>query len=303
MKLRYYADAYDREDHKATIERLIQIQKLHDIPVEIERVRSKHGSISEFSGQVQDAEMQEVYSRDFAYNRTLGSHYTKSPGQIFRTNSNRPTINGLVGVVDSELQWCTRLRGEPSDRSRSNPTRYTLPFLDDVNERGKEALQDRISGESAQEISEREIRNEFAYSGPVDGAANIEVSVGQSIATHEDQSYRTRNVAENLATRDIDIVIETSNLNWVIEVKKSYNADSFDTAFGQVLVSDILYREDNGLTEDETQQAMVFGEIPDSISMAGRTGLFGYLVGFAYSHDIEVFVKGEEGYLCLTDFE
>lgn len=67
-------------------------------------------------------------------------------------------------------------------------------------------------------------------------------------------------------------------------------------------MSDQLYREDNELNEDETQQAIVFGDIPGSISMAGREGIFGYLVGFAYSHDIEVFVKGANKYLRLTDF-
>ena len=304
MKLRYYADAYDEEDHETTIERLIQVHALHDIHIEIERVRPKHGSLPELPGPVRDAEMEDVYSRDFDYNRTLSSHYRKSPSQIFKTNnSNRPTINGLVGIVDGNLQWCTRLRGKPSDESHSNPTKYTVPFLDKVVERGEEALQDRIDGESAQGISEREIRNEFAYSGPIDGTADTEVSVGQSIVTSEDQSYRTRNVAKNLATRDIDIVIETPDLDWVIEVKKSYNADSFDTALGQVLVSDQLYREDKELAEDETQQAIVFGEIPGSISMAGRGGLFGYLVGFAYSHDIEVFIKREKQYVRLTDFD
>ena len=303
MKLRYYADAYDGQDHEATIERLIHVHNHHDIAVEIDRVRPKHGPLPEFPGPVRDVEMEEIYNRDFDYNRTLSSHYCKSPSQVFKTNnSNRPTINGLVGVIDNKLHWCTRYRGEPSDDSRSNPTEYTGPFLDEVVERGEEALQDRIDRDSEQGVSERDIRNEFAYSGPIDGDFDTEVSVGQSIVTSDDQSYRTRNLAENLATRNIDLVIQSSNVDWVIEVKKSYNADSFDTVLGQVLVSDQLYREDNELNEDETQQAIVFGDIPGSISMAGRDGIFGYLVGFAYSHDIEVFVKGANKYLRLTDF-
>jgi len=54
MKLRYYADAPNYDDHEQIIDLLYTISDKYGITVEIERVNNRYGSIQVFPGDIRE---------------------------------------------------------------------------------------------------------------------------------------------------------------------------------------------------------------------------------------------------------
>ncbi|RYJ14686.1 hypothetical protein ELS19_12485 [Halogeometricum borinquense] len=299
MKLRYYADSYKEEEHREVLEKLTGITEEFGIEVEVERIRERHGAITGFPGEIRESDIENVYNRDFSYNRTLSSNIGEPPSSAFKNaKSTRITITGYVGIVEDGLQWATRLMGTPREDYDGDPSKYTITFLDQVLEYGESELEDKIDNEPGED--ERSVVNQFIESNVIEGDVQREVAVGTSIALNEEQSWKAQNVARQLSTRNVDIVIQGQEYDWVIEAKKAYNSNSFDTVLGQVLVSDALYRQDNNLDENDTKKAVVFGKGPTNI--AGQLSMMGFLTGFAKSRGVEVFISDREnGFIRLTE--
>lgn len=299
MKLRYYADSYKKDEHEVILEKLKRINRELNIEVEIERVKKRHGAITGFPGKIRESKIENIYDRDFSYNRALSSNIGEPPSSAFKNaKGTRKTITGYVGLVSNNLQWATRFRGTPREDYDGNSSKYTISFLNQVLENGKPEVESKIKNQ--QDSGERSVVNQFIESEVIEGDAEREVPVGTSVALNEDQSRRTQNVARQLSTRNVDIVIKGEQYHWVIEAKKAYNSNSFDTVLGQAIVSDALYRQDKNLEEQETQKAVVFGKGPTNI--AGQLSIMGFLVGLAKSKDVEVFIADEEsGFICLTE--
>jgi len=298
MMLRYYSDSYNEEDHEAVLNNLKQINDKFDIEVEVERINERHGQIQGFPGDIRKSDKEEVYERDFSYNRALSRNIGETPSSAFKNaKGTRITITGYVGIVQEDLQWATRFRGTPRKDFDGNASKYTIPFLNQVLEKGKQELENKIDNEKSG--GERSVVNKFIKNDSIKGDVEREVAVGTSVALNESQSKKTQNVARQLSTRNIDIVIKGEQNHWVIEAKKEYNSDSFDTVLGQVIVSDALYRQDNDLDGEETQKAVLFGQGPTNI--AGQASMMGFLVGLAKSRNVDIFMADKNGeFTCLT---
>lgn len=298
MKLRYYADSYDEDDHEAVLNRLRRVQHRLEIPVEVERVRPRHGPIEPYPADVRDGDLEAVYERDFSHNRTLSANVGCPPSDAFQTNSRNKTISGIVGIVDDGLQWATQFRGTSREDRERNPDKYTVEFLDDVLERGREALAERTTEPSRR--TEKDVVNEFVRANVIEGEVRREPEVGGSVVVEEDVSPLDSDVAENWFTRKVDLIIEGPEYDWVVEVKREYGASEFDAVLGQVLVSDELYREDEGLAEADTKRAIVFGS--NETGFVENVPIPEQMVAFAQSHGIEVFVGDEaSNFRCLSE--
>lgn len=289
-KLRYYSDPIDEEDHDRIITALKTIHRKYDIPVEIERVEEKFGAIRSFPGPIRNVSLDEVYDRDFANNRELSRHVGDPPSDVYKTNSGYVMIKGVVGVVDGGLVWGTRYT---STENETDPNRYSVDFVEDVVERGVEAIEEKYG--EGNKRTERSLVVRFAQSEILSGDSSREVVVGKSLISDE-MSRGSRNVMESVATRRVDLVVQTPESDWVIEAKKSWDAGSFDTALGQVQISDSLYRLDNDVAEDDTQMALLFGDLPT----LGPKLLTTHLVFVADTLDVKVFIEAEDGFELVT---
>jgi len=290
MKLRYYADTYDEENHEAVLHRLRRIHHVHGIDIEIERIDARHGPIEPYPGTVREADLEAVYERDFSHNRTLSANVGSPPSDAFQSNSGNKTIRGRVGITDGGLQWATRFGGSSDEDEEPRPDRYTVDFLEDVLERGREALTARTDGENRR--TEKDVVNEFVRAN-VEGEIRREPEVGGSVVVDEEVSPLDPDVAETWFTRNVDLIIEGQEYDWVVEVKTEYGANEFDTVLGQVLVSDELYREDEALAESATKRAIVFGS--NDAGFIETVPIPNHLVAFAESRGVEVFVGDGDG--------
>jgi hypothetical protein len=291
MKLRYYADTYDEENHEAVLYRLRRIHHVHRIDIEIERVDARHGPIEPYPGEMREADLEAVYERDFSHNRRLSANVGSPPSDAFQTNSGNKTIRGRVGIMDDGLEWATWFGGSSDEDEEPRPDRYAVDFLEDVLERGREALAERTAEPSKR--TEKDVVNEFARSNAIEGEVRREPRVGESVVVDEDVSPLDPDVVETWFTRNADLIIECLEYDWVVEVKKEYGANEFDTVLGQVLVSDELYREDENLAESATKRAIVFGS--NDTGFIKTVLIPGRLVAFAESHGVEVFVGDGDG--------
>jgi len=99
---------------------------------------------------------------------------------------------------------------------------------------------------------------------------------------------------ENISTRDVDLIIRGEK-DWIIEVKREYSAGKFDTALGQVIVSDELYKTDNDLEEEDTQRAVVFGQLKSAVSNSAKRRVFGRIVEIAHQNNVRIYAGVDDG--------
>lgn len=291
MRLRYYADDYDEDRNAKAVKLLQKITEQTDLTVEVERIREKYSeSYSDFD-IVRSGQMTEVYDRDFHRNQTLSGNIRKTPSETYKTNSGNIMIGGLVGVVRDErpayvTPWSGEKEGEKS-------LHHSINFLEFILKKGQSGVNEflnKTATDNSGPPTERVVRNRFTKSGVIQGSVQTEVSVGTLAATPGDYSRREQNLQQSLATRSVDLVVNQPERDWVVEIKREYDAGTFDHVFGQVLVSDTLYREDNNLSEDDTQRVIVFGQLKSSVDSSPKRRTFGRIVKLAQEHDVRIFV-------------
>lgn len=291
-KLRYYADAHDEEDHEAILRLLRRVHDRHGVPVEIERIESEHGPITAFLGEIRRSTTDDAYDRDFYNNRRLSRNVGDPPSTAFQTNSGYRMIRGVVGVIDGGLAWATRYA---SSNNEPDPSRYSVDFLEAVAESGVGVIEDQYGERSGEH--EEDVVDRFARSNTLAGDVDTEVVVGKSLIPDQ-LNEATYNMTRTVATRRVDLVARHSGRDWIVEAKKEWDAGSFDTALGQVQVSDHLYRLDNGLDEGETRKALLFGGFP---SFPGTRPLTAYLVSIAAELGVEIFVETDDGFELVSE--
>lgn len=314
MRLRYYADSSYEDDHRTVLDLLRRIHDEWQVPVEIVRIRERHGSIESFPGEIREDSIESAFESDFEYNRDLSANTGHTPKDAYQTKSGLITIAGCVGIVEADLQWATMLSGEPPDtHSGGAGDTYSISFLRDVLERGRPAMEEKLENEAlSEDAGERGIVGEFVESGPVelppDGNVFQGETVGESTALDGDLPAGAERVAREVGTRTVDAVVEADRL-WVLEVKEEFNGTAFDTALGQVLVADHLYRADEGLEPGATRPALLFGEFPGGIRLSDEPQLLAESARIAERFGVAVFVgvepegvgaRGRE-FLRLTD--
>lgn len=297
--LRYYGDNHDEDDHMRIVNLLKKVHREHGIKVQVERVNPRYGPIESFLGQVREADLQEVYQRDFERNRDLSSNVGRPPSDAFKTNSGNIAISGTVGIVDSGLRWAAELRSYKEDPEGSDPNKWAVNFLENVAENGVEVVKHQY-GEGVG-TSERAVVNQFLSSDVLAGDMRRGVDVGPSLLELGDIGTRAERMIENASAREIDIVIETDDLSWVIEAKKEYSAGKFDTALGQALVSARLYGEANHLNDGEVQPAILLGTRPSANFGPRQVSIFEYLVSLADDLGVRIFFPEEDGGFKLVE--
>lgn len=301
MKLRYYADSSFEDDHRSVLDRLRSVADTWEVPVEICRVRERHGDIDGFPGEVRTDSIEAAYERDFKYNDTLSSNLGHSPQDAFETKSGLITIAGSVGVVaDGQLGWATMLSGTPPDSHSGTAHTYSVAFLDDVLDRGPSVIEETVGTVDEEPTGPafatggRDTVAEFVETGAGgldvgEEAVRRDVTVGSSTALHDGMSEGARRVARDVATRTVDAVVEGDD-HWVIVEKAEFTAETFDAAIGEILLADVLYRADRGLLEEDTRRAIIFGEFPGGIDLTDQPEMLSFVVGYAKSLDIDLFV-------------
>lgn len=309
MKLRYYADSSYEDDHESVLSILREIHDEWNIPVEIVRIRERHGVIPAFPGQIHENSIEDAFESDFEYNRDLSANTGHAPTDAYQTKGGLITIAGCVGIVDGDLQWATMLSGEPPATHSGGATdTYSISFLQQVLDEGPTAMEAKLENEAMTDDAgdERGIVGEFVESGHVEVRAGGNVyqgeSVGASAVIADDMSAGAQRMAREVGTRSVDAVVE-SDRDWILEVKDEFNATNFDAALGEVLVADHLYRVGESRDSRGTQPALVFGEFPGGIGLADEPEMLSESVAVAREHGVEVFVGVEPDELGATGTE
>ena len=291
MKLRYYADAPNFDDHEQIIDLLYTIYEEYGITVEIERVNNRYGSIQVFPGSIRENSPEDVYDRDFHYNRTLGSNIDESPSQAFKSSGRHVDIDGYVGIIDDGLVWATTYRGDPIGYGPEvDNDETTLGFLDQVVNRGPDAIEEKYMNETERE---RSVLEKFLTSDVVDGTVRQDVTVGDS-RIPDSPEHRVDSSVGEMITRTVDAVIETDDGDWIVHTAKKFDASTFDTALGSVLVRDRLYRLDTGLEPEETIPTIVFNTVPWELDVNAVPATLDQLTTYSGQVDINVFA-GRDG--------
>jgi len=290
MKLRYYADTPNFDDHEQIIDLLYTISDKYGVTVEIERVNNRFGSIQVFPGEIRDSSPEDVYDRDFHYNRTLGSNIDESPSQAFKAGGRHVDIDGYVGIIDDGLVWATTHCGDPIGYGPDiNATDTTLGFLDQVANEGLDAIESKYMDE---EERKQTVLEQFLAADVVEGTVRRDVTVGESLLPDSPAHGVDSSVGE-LVTRTVDAVIETDESDWIIQTAKTFEASAFDTALGQVCVRDRLYRLDTD-NNTETTPAIVFNTVPWELDIDAVRATVNQVTARADGPDVHVFV-GRDG--------
>jgi len=290
MKLRYYADTPNYDDHEQIIDLLYTISDKYGVAVEIERVDNRYGSIQVFPGEIHNNSPEDVYDRDFHYNRTLGSNIDESPSQAFKSGGRHVDINGYVGIIDDGLVWATTHRGDPIGYGPDvDAADTTLGFLDQVANEGLDAIEEKYMNEAEREQA---VLEQFLAADVVDGTIRRDVTVGESLLPDSPAHGVDSSVGE-LVTRTVDALIETSESDWIIQTAKNFEASTFDTALGQVLVRERLYRLDRN-NDTDTTLAIVFNTVPWELDVDAVSATVEQLTARVDGPAVHVFV-GRDG--------
>ncbi|MHC3438940.1 hypothetical protein ACYJ1Y_12780 [Natrialbaceae archaeon A-gly3] len=298
MKLRYYADAPNFDDHEQILDLLYTIYEEYGITVEIERVNNRYGSIQVFPGSIRENSPEDVYDRDFHYNRTLGSNIDESPSQAFKSSGRYVDIDGYVGIIDDGLVWATTDRGDPIGSGPDvDNDETTLGFLDLVVNYGPDAIEEKYMDEAERE---RSVLEQFLESDAVDGTVRRDVIVGESRIPNSPE-HRVDSPVGEMITRTVDAVIETDDGDWIVHTAKTFDASTLDTALGSVLVRDRLYRLDTGLEPEETIPTIVFNTVPWVLDINAVPATLDQLTTYPGQTDINVFAGRDGEFQRLFD--
>ncbi|NKE37669.1 hypothetical protein GWG54_18030 [Natronococcus sp. JC468] len=287
MKLRYYADASNFDDHEQTIDLLYTIHDKYGITVEIERVNNRYGSIQPFPGSIRENPSEDIYDRDFHYNRTLGSNIDESPSQAFKSSGRHVDIEGYVGIIDGGLVWASTYRGDPIGYGPDvSDNETTLGFLNQVANKGLEAIEEKYMDEAERE---RTTLEQFLATDVVNGTVHRDVVVGTS-QLPDSPAYGVDSSVGEFVTRTIDAIIETDESDWIVQTEKTFEASTFDNTLGQVLVRDRLYRLDTNGDTVETTLAIVFNTVPWELDVDIVPTALDRITAISDTLDIRVFV-------------
>jgi hypothetical protein len=248
IKIRYYADDYEKQRHERKIEVLNEIYNRHGIAVEITRVDPRHGPLPKFQGNVEEISEEDAWKRDFSRNKDLSRNIGEPPSKVFKTNSGNLVISGSVGVVvDGILQWAALYDDG-------------LNFLRRVLDRGESAIKEVYTlREEAEDLHERVIR-EFAEAKLVPGNPKFGVPVGELTESElAKYDWDWRNFARRMVEKEIDLVMENPDRDWIIEVKPEFTSDNVEKGLGQLMLYEYLYRIKN--PHKKTEKALVFAKI------------------------------------------
>jgi len=133
MKIRYYADAELREWHDHALQLLETLHDNHGITVEIDRIDTQHGPITEFPGEVRSSTPKTVYERDFKQNRDLATTIDRTPSEVYKFRGDFD-IAGHVAVVTDTVTWASTLHGSAAGHGPGAEDKTPLDFLGDVAE-------------------------------------------------------------------------------------------------------------------------------------------------------------------------
>lgn len=297
MKLRYYADAPDFDDHEQIIDLLYTISDKYGITVEIERVNNRYGEIQVFPGSIRESSPEDVYDRDFHYNRTLGSNIDESPSQAFKASGRHVDIDGYVGIIDDGLVWATTHCGDQIGYGPDvEASDTTLGFLDQVANHGPEVIEKKYMDEAERE---RTAIEQFLAADVVEGTVHRDAVVGESQLPDSPAHTVDSSVGEKI-TRTVDAIIESDESDWIVQTAKTFEASTFDTVLGQVLVRDRLYRLDTD-TNTDTTLAIVFNTVPWELDIDAVPATLYQLTAISDGTDIRVFVGRDGTFKQVTE--
>lgn len=220
MYLRYYGRGTEDRDGE-TIDDLLDALSSWDIELEFqftheldEAIQSR---ITDYDYTLKDET--QMWEDDFAYNRSLSNNLgNESPADKFKTNSNNTVITGALAIIDGGVQ---------------NALKYSEleEFLDDLEERGPDAIDDRYGVNRGTPHDEllRALYDERVFGS---GDYHQEYSIGKSLPSNED--------LQGFTEKYVDLYVEAGSTIWIAEVKPEVTASEIERGLGQLF----LYKDD-----------------------------------------------------------
>ena len=156
--------------------------------------------------------------------------------------------------------------------------------------------------EEREDLHERTIR-EFVEAGIVPGNPRFKVKVGK-LSEKELEKYDEdwRNFARRVVEKEIDLVIESPDRDWIIEVKPEFTSDNVEKGLGQLMLYEYLYRIEN--PSKRTEKALIFSKPPKVTGTKFDYGKEEYLKQIieAFKHyHINILLRVDEGkFINLT---
>ena len=231
MKLRYYTGL--REFH---ISYLFYVLNL------LNQINEKICPVEIITDRTED----DIWRNDLRNNRAISKNTGHPPAKWFTASSGNLHIYGTLAIVEKgTVQWVAK----HYRLDKEKPTITIEEALDYILGNRKNGIE-HLFEEIKTGKTEHTIRNDFIKSGILKGNFDTEVEVGMKrIRERATSDYRKEwgefeNKRDNILLpklRKIDAVCKTSDLTWILEVKKELNFE----AIGQVLTYKELYKEDN----------------------------------------------------------
>jgi hypothetical protein len=261
LELWYYAPSLIPDIHEAVTSVLTQVKVRHGITHELIAVRTSKGPYGD-SLIAEEEQQCELFERDFRpRTRILHARTGFTARDAFRSNRPRGPyyIAGTVAVHSvAGIEWHAR-------RSRFAPFGQdpNLGFLKTLLESGP-ALLEQLCHPVENTGPEHALVEAFIASGFIAGNVRREVRLGCQLSKNEFGTFDWRKAA--------DIVIESFDIDWVIEAKVRLTAQ----AFGQALLYSDLYAREN--PHRAVRRGIVCAETDEDI------------VPVCVQHDIAVFL-------------
>ncbi|MDZ7700588.1 MAG: zinc ribbon domain-containing protein [Halobacteriales archaeon] len=131
MIVRYYGDAERRDWHGHMVSLLERIHDDHGIPVEIDRVEARHGTIDDFPGAINHPTAEAVYERDLKNNRVLIENIDERPSEAYKRSGDLD-VAGHVAIVNDGVHWASTLTGDAYGYGPGASSKTAIDFLEDV---------------------------------------------------------------------------------------------------------------------------------------------------------------------------
>lgn len=133
MKVRCYADEEITEMDEYSVRLLGQIHDNHGISVEIDRIDSHHGAITDSHREAHHSTPEEVYKRDLTPNVDLNEALNQTPSEAFKRYG-KLNIAGNVAIVDEEetVQWTSALPKYADGYDTRAESQTAMDFLESM---------------------------------------------------------------------------------------------------------------------------------------------------------------------------
>ena len=240
FKLRFYRG--NMEYAKGKNEKILSL---------LEEIKRKHKIDYEIFDVYFESHEKEIYEKHFMPRaRVLKQRIGESLRETLRSRRGHYYIAGRIAVLENEqIEWYTCYKS--CERFKDLDEDYEIGFLKALLNQGIDLLKEICPDISISKSTHDFLIDEFVKLNPIGGKIQREVRVGSRFFTNEVGIFDFR--------KSIDLLVESGETKWIIEVKPKLNWE----AFGQVIAYEHLFKKEN--PSSYTQKGIVCNEIDPEI--------------------------------------